>query len=125
MLDYADLSACADFVAIETRQRPEDLETLLELSAGKDKDGEAVHRPYLCAALVLERLLQEKRLLKAGSGATFGGDPAATIRGWRGMQDALDRAQGLEVPPAFAALTATVSRPPQTGSVAVPTRVVF
>lgn len=117
-LDFSDKSACATFVTDQTTLEPDDLETLLIVSAGKDANGEPVYRPYLVAALLLERVPYDDVLLKAENGVTFG-DPAKTIAGWRAMQAALDAALGLTVPPGFPAVV-TVSpatRWPYSGAV--------
>lgn len=117
-LDYGNLSACASFVTDQTTLEPDDLETLLEASAGKGADGKSIYRPYLVAALLLARMSHDDLLLKAKDGITFG-DPAATIAGWRAMQTALDAALGLTIPSGFPAVVVTepATRWPWSGSV--------
>ena len=115
-LAYSDLSACADFVTTQTTLEPDDLETLLEVSAGRDANDEPVYRPYMVASLLLARMSHDDLLLKAKDGVTFG-DPKATIAGWRVMQGALDRALGLTVPLGFAATETSGTASPSAGSV--------
>ena len=117
-LDYSDLSACAAFVSDQTGLEPDDLETLLEVSAGTK--GEAIYgRPYLVAAMLLGRVAHDDLLLKAKDGVTFS-NPEATIKGWLAMQGALDAALGLTIPSGFEVpSTSTTSGVPRTQSVPI------
>lgn len=117
-LGYTDENACASFVTDQTTLEPDDLDTLLEASAGKNADGETVYRPYLVAALLLGRLSHDDLLLKAENGVTFG-DPEATKAGWRATQAALDARYGLTVPLGFLAVVTVnpATRWPYSGAV--------
>lgn len=92
-VDFTDLTECSALVAeLIGQAAPSDTENLLQESAGTH-DGDAgevtTYRPYLAAALVLERALNTRRLQEA-RGAVF--DRASvTIRGLRRQQAAFDQ----------------------------------
>lgn len=92
-VDFTDMGECSALVAeLIGQAAPSDTENLLTESAGTH-DGDAgqvtTYRPYLAAALVLERALNTRRLQEA-RGAVF--DRASvTIRGLRKQQAAFDQ----------------------------------
>src|SRR5690606_11348301 len=88
-----DMGECSALVAeLIGQAAPSDTENLLTESAGAYQDAGGavtVYRPYLAAALVLERALNTRRLQEA-RGAVF--DRASvTIRGLRRQQAAVDQ----------------------------------
>lgn len=92
-VDFTDLTECSALVAeLIGQAAPSDTENLLTESAGAYQDSGGavtVYRPYLAAALVLERALNTRRLQEA-RGAVF--DRASvTIRGLRRQQAAFDQ----------------------------------
>lgn len=116
-VDYTNLEQCRSLVAeLIGFEAPTDTDNLLQESAGTH-EGEAgevtTHRPYLAAALVLERALNTRRLQEA-RGAVF--DRASvTIRGLRKQQASFDAKMADEhpswvVPEGFAATSDTRMR---------------
>ena|GEM_PF-5259836 len=110
-VDFTDMGECSALVAeLIGQAAPSDTENLLTESAGAYQDSGGtvtVYRPYLAAALVLERALNTRRLQQA-RGAVF--DRASvTIRGLRRQQAAFDEKMAEDhptwtVPAAFRAL---------------------
>lgn len=93
-VDFTDLSESSSLVAeLAGVDAPSDVENLLTESAGThtgDSGDVTTYRPYLVAALILERALNTRRLQEA-RGAVF--DRATvTIRGLRRQQSAFDAA---------------------------------
>lgn len=89
-VDFTNLTESATLVAeLIGVAAPSDVDNLLTESAGTHTGGTVtVYRPYLAAALILERALNTKRLREA-RGAVF--DPAViTIRGLRRQQASFD-----------------------------------
>jgi hypothetical protein len=110
-VDFTDMGECSALVAeLIGQAAPSDTENLLQESAGTHT-GESgtvtTYRPYLAAALILERALNTRRLQEA-RGAVF--DRASvTIRGLRRQQAAFDEKMAEDhptwsVPAAFQAL---------------------
>lgn len=108
-VDFTDLTESSALVAeLAGVTAPTDTENLLTESAGTHTSGAVtVYRPYLVAALVLERALNTRRLREA-RGTVF--DTAATtIRGLKRQQASFDEKMAddhsdWEVPPGFEAI---------------------
>lgn len=119
-MDYTDLTASRSLVIEKTGLEPTDLDTLLAISAGT-RPGETTpfYRPYFVCAALLDTALHTRRLLK-GEGAEFD-KPNQTIQGFLDLQAAIDRAEGLEVPPGMEATYRESAKIPARVSRTVPT----
>ena len=107
-MDYTDLTASTALVTEKTGGlAPADLGTLLAVSAGL-KDGTTFYRPYFVAAALLDTALHTRKLLK-GEGAEFD-KPSLTVLGLLDLQAAIDKAEGLVVPPGMEATYKHVRR---------------
>lgn len=116
-VDFTDLTEASALVAeLAGVTAPTDTENLLTESAGThtgDSGTVTTYRPYLVAALILERALNTRRLREA-RGTVF--DPAtATIRGLKRQQASFDEKMAdehddWEVPPGFEATSGAIAQ---------------
>lgn len=106
-VDYTDEATAIDLVKKTARTLDEaQVKTLLSDTAGKDKDGAVVYRPYYASAVLLDIKLQQ--IVKA-EGAEFR-DLAYNILALKEHQWSLDEGLGLVVPMGQGRQTATSSR---------------
>lgn len=106
-MDYTDLEQMKALVTEKTGLSPSDLEVLLQVSAGT-KDGDTFFRPYFVCAALLDTQLHTRKLIK-GEGAEFD-NPSITVKGFLDLQNAIDQAEGLEIPPGMEATYKVPSR---------------
>lgn len=113
VLDYTNLVSMHALAKELTGDlEPSDLDSLLTESAGKHNSGTVtIYRPYLVAALILQRALNTRRLREA-RGAVFD-RPIVTINGLMRQQASLDAKAAdtfddYVVPEGFEATSATL-----------------
>lgn len=109
---FVDKIACTTLVQGRTGLTPDDLDTLLEVSAGTRPDGVTkVYRPYYVTA----RLLATRKVqLTGGEGASMV-DPLKVAAENLSQQQDVDQALELTVPRGMAARTNTLARPSASG----------
>jgi hypothetical protein len=104
-MDWTDPIAARDLVLARAPfAAADEVDALLELSAGKDPDDVVTYRPYVVLASIFETQWERYKTLAGASGATLEySDPDEARYGYLRQQARLDESLELTVPPAWPA----------------------
>lgn len=108
-MDWTDLATARALVLARAAfASADEVDALLELSAGTDEDGVPTFRPYVVLAALFETQFERYKALRGASGASLEyADPDDAKNGYLRQQARLDASLELEVPEAWPATVGT------------------